>query len=167
MKLHALCPEIDEFWSSSCSHGGLGARTASEHLRRWFSHRSSHANNYHSRTEGNAPWKETWRSKWAQNPQSRSPGWWSIGTLWFPDTRGCRAVGCWIWSDCCLLQKGSWSCNTRGNLCRGLRPGEHPCFSGENFCQSLPKLPTVGQGGNPWVCDSHWGKCLWVVHFLG
>ena len=51
-----LLTEIDElFRSSSCSHGGHCARTESEHLRRWCSHRSSDANKYDSRIEDDAP----------------------------------------------------------------------------------------------------------------
>ena len=59
-----LKPTISR-WSPSCDHGGHGGdgtRTESEHLRRWFSNRSSHADKHRSRIEDNAPWKETWRS---------------------------------------------------------------------------------------------------------
>ena len=36
-------------------------------------------------------------------------------------------------------------------------------FSHRNSCSSLSKLQSGGQGGNPRVCDVHWGACLYKL----
>ena len=61
-------------------------------------HRSSHADKYHQRIEGNASWKERlWRSHWTTNPQSNGPGR-RIVSRWWSDPGVRRAVACRIGS---------------------------------------------------------------------
>ena len=96
-------------------------RTESDdRIRRWCPHRWSHADHHYWKIEGNASRKETlWRPDWASNPQCKGPGRW-IASRWRSDTGVGGAVAYWIWSDCHLFAKRSWSRSKRGNPCTGL-----------------------------------------------